>query len=160
MPWSAAGPGAVLFLNAPLVNPTGSIYEERELRDILEVAQKARATVVLDAVFAGLEFPGETSAWLLEQALPADAQPDLVVLAGISKELAAGGLRLRLRLHPQRGDRRLAQSLTHPPAARHLVLRRPPDAGRMPAALARQPRGAAPHAAAAAGARRAPVPTS
>ena len=90
---AASGPGAVVFLNAPLVNPTGSIYEERELRDILEVAHKARAAVVLDAVFSGLEFPGETSAWLLEQVMPPDAQPDLVVLAGISKELAAGGLR-------------------------------------------------------------------
>ena len=90
---AASGPGAVVFLNAPLVNPTGSIYEERELREILEVAHKARAAVVLDAVFSGLEFPGETSAWLLEQVMPPDAQPDLVVLAGISKELAAGGLR-------------------------------------------------------------------
>jgi methionine S-methyltransferase len=90
---AGTGPGAVLFLNAPLVNPTGSIYEERELRDIFEVAHRARAAVVLDAVFSGLEFPGETSAWLLEQALPGEAQPDLVVLAGISKELAAGGLR-------------------------------------------------------------------
>ena len=82
---AGSGPGAVLFLNAPLVNPTGSIYEERELREIFEVAHRARATVVLDAVFSGLEFPGETSAWLLEQAVPADSQPELVVLAGIRR---------------------------------------------------------------------------
>ena len=84
---------AVVFLNAPLVNPTGSLYQERELIEILEVAGSMRAAVVVDSVFLGLEFPGETNAWDLEQAFPARGLPDIIVLGGISKELAAGGLR-------------------------------------------------------------------
>jgi methionine S-methyltransferase len=80
-----------LFLNAPVVNPTGGLYSADEISALLAVAARHRTRVVLDAIFSGLEFE-ETVPWELEAVL-SNHSLDLVVLGGISKELAAGGLR-------------------------------------------------------------------
>ncbi|MEM6457263.1 MAG: aminotransferase class I/II-fold pyridoxal phosphate-dependent enzyme, partial [Acidobacteriota bacterium] len=80
-----------LYLNGPVVNPTGSLYGHDELAELLAVASKHRARVVLDVLFSGLEHHGRET-WDLDAVLAAHAL-DLVVLGGVSKELAAGGLR-------------------------------------------------------------------
>jgi methionine S-methyltransferase len=81
-----------LFLNGPVVNPTGSLYSADEIADLLDVATRHRARIVLDVLFSGLEFEEPPEPWDLEPLLQ-DQPTDLVVLGGISKELAAGGLR-------------------------------------------------------------------
>ncbi|MEM8963572.1 MAG: aminotransferase class I/II-fold pyridoxal phosphate-dependent enzyme [Acidobacteriota bacterium] len=80
-----------VYLNGPVVNPTGSLYGHDEIAELLAVASKHRARVVLDVLFSGLEHHGRVS-WDLDTVLASHAL-DLVVLGGVSKELAAGGLR-------------------------------------------------------------------
>lgn len=80
-----------IYLNGPIVNPTGAIYSEDEVSQLLSVAARHNACVVIDAIFSGLEYDKEVH-WHLGRILSAH-RVDLVVLGGISKELAAGGLR-------------------------------------------------------------------
>jgi methionine S-methyltransferase len=79
-----------VYLNFPVVNPTGSIYTPSELTALLNVLKKRQAKVVIDSIFAGLEF-GEAVPYSLDAHI---WQMPLVILGGISKEYAAGGLRL------------------------------------------------------------------
>src|SRR6185369_12335659 len=102
-----------LFLNAPVANPNGSLYSSDELAALLAVAARHRARVVLDILFSGLEFE-EAVPWDLETALSQHAL-DLVVLGGMSKELAAGGLRFGFAWC--RGEE-MSQALTRGVAAR------------------------------------------
>lgn len=93
----ASGP-AWVYLNAPVVNPTGAIYSAAELDQLLQVASEAEATVILDAVFAGLEHDAlEHDATARTAGRHRTSNPwtagKFVLLGGISKELAAGGLR-------------------------------------------------------------------
>jgi methionine S-methyltransferase len=85
-----------LFLNGPVINPTGSLYTGDDVAALLAVAARHRARVILDVIFSGLEFAEMPVPW----GVPWDLEPvlaehplDLAVLGGISKELAAGGLR-------------------------------------------------------------------
>ncbi len=82
-----------LYLNAPVVNPSGAVYGSGELSDLLKMAASLRITVVLDTIFSGLEF--EPPALPVDLASTLKANPDLalIVLGGVSKEFAAGGLR-------------------------------------------------------------------
>ena len=85
-----AGPGAWVILSAPVVNPTGAVYSSIELDALMAAASEHSAIVVLDSVFSGLEFEPN-------QTLPrANWAPGSrwAVLGGVSKEFAAGGLRL------------------------------------------------------------------
>ncbi|HEX6899330.1 MAG TPA: aminotransferase class I/II-fold pyridoxal phosphate-dependent enzyme [Thermoanaerobaculia bacterium] len=88
----ARAPRPWLFLNGPVVNPTGSLYSAEEIAALLDVATRHRARIVLDILFSGLELEEPPEPWDLEPLLQ-DQPTDLVVLGGISKELAAGGLR-------------------------------------------------------------------
>jgi methionine S-methyltransferase len=88
----ANGGDAWVFLNAPISNPTGSIYDEEEVIHILETARKYRAKVVLDTVFSGLEHAGAYMPYALEPFF-ADKSFALVAIGGVSKEFAAAGLR-------------------------------------------------------------------
>lgn len=85
-----------LFLNGPVINPTGSLYTGDDVAALLAVAARHRARVILDVIFSGLEFEELVvpwgGPWDLEPVL-AEHPVDLAVLGGISKELAAGGLR-------------------------------------------------------------------
>ncbi len=80
-----------LYLNGPVVNPTGSLYTAGEIAGLVAVAARHRARIVLDVLFSGLELD-DPEPWDLDAVLR-DQPTDLVVLGGISKELAAGGLR-------------------------------------------------------------------
>ena len=88
-------PGSWLFLNAPIINPTGVIYSQQELSALLKVAAENRVTVVMDCIFSGLEF-GQGLRWDLAADIARFTQTDdarLIIIGGISKEFAAGGLR-------------------------------------------------------------------
>ncbi len=106
---AAAGGPVWLFLNGPIVNPTGAIYSDGEIAEILAVAGARGVPLILDTIFAGLEIApagggprenGEDSengqgrrgggGW---GAALRGTGAEVVVLGGISKELAAGGLR-------------------------------------------------------------------
>ena len=87
-----------LYLNAPVVNPTGAIYSSSEISALLALARERGVPVILDTIFAGLEFPGHESVWnlrdLVQRGGTTGGRLELALLGGISKELAAGGLRL------------------------------------------------------------------
>lgn len=105
-----------LFLNGPVVNPTGSLYQSDEMAALLAVAAKHRARVVIDVLFSGLEHV-EGVSWDLGPAL-ADHALSLVVLGGVSKELAAGGLRFGFAwCHGEAIERSVARGLTSTPHA-------------------------------------------
>jgi len=89
-----------LFLNGPIVNPTGALYSAGEIAALLAVAGARGVPVILDTIFSGLELPTSD-----DEAAEADRSTgswgrtlgetgaEVVVLGGLSKELAAGGLR-------------------------------------------------------------------
>lgn len=87
--------GAWLFLNAPVVNPTGAIYTQTELTELLHVAARNQVTVIMDCIFSGLEFD-QTLRWDLSGVVEEFSryrESQLIIIGGISKEYAAGGLR-------------------------------------------------------------------
>ncbi len=87
--------GAWLFLNAPVVNPTGAIYSNQELNQILTFAVENQMYVIMDSIFSGLEFSQDCHQSLSKniQAFSDANQCELVLMGGLSKEHAAGGLR-------------------------------------------------------------------
>jgi|GEM_PF-498696 len=90
---SAEGPPVWLFLNAPVVNPTGALYTPDEIEALLGVAASRRVPVILDAIFSGLELDPDARRWHLD-AMIERTGAEVVVLGGLSKELAAGGIRM------------------------------------------------------------------
>jgi len=90
-----AHPASWLFLNAPINNPTGAIYTQKEITELIKIAAEHDVTLVMDCVFSGLEFD-ESLAWDLSQnfhQISHSQNSRLVIMGGISKEFAAGGLR-------------------------------------------------------------------
>jgi len=83
--------GCWLFLNAPTVNPTGAIYSKAELSELLSITEKYDITVIMDCIFMGLEFD-ESLKWDLSKHSDSRTS-NLIIIGGISKEYAAGGLR-------------------------------------------------------------------
>jgi methionine S-methyltransferase len=84
-----------LFLNAPIINPTGAVYTNIELQEILSLAAQYKTTVIMDSIFSGLEFDPNLSWDISDQVKNeySDTQSHLVIINGVSKEYAAGGLR-------------------------------------------------------------------
>ncbi|MBM3382322.1 MAG: aminotransferase class I/II-fold pyridoxal phosphate-dependent enzyme [Betaproteobacteria bacterium] len=87
-----------LYLNGPIVNPTGVIYSNGEILDLLDVLERHKCGLIFDTIFSGLEFNGKHTHLSLSRFRQARSeQPPaskMIVLGGLSKELAAGGLRL------------------------------------------------------------------
>lgn len=84
-----------LFLNAPVVNPTGAIYSQSELSELITTATQHNTTVIMDSIFSGLEF-SENLSWNLNECIrnfTRSQKAQFVLLGGLSKEYAAGGLR-------------------------------------------------------------------
>lgn len=86
-----------LYLNAPIVNPTGAVYTNGEIMDLLDVLRKHDCGLIMDTIFSGLEFKENASNLKLSRfatnnsAIKRDVR--IIILGGLSKELAAGGLR-------------------------------------------------------------------
>jgi methionine S-methyltransferase len=76
-----------------VVNPTGAVYAAAELSDLLSVCKAHRAVVLLDTLFHGLEFHTGHVPFHLGAATTSSQLPGMVLLGGVSKEFAAGGLR-------------------------------------------------------------------
>jgi methionine S-methyltransferase len=86
-----------LYLNAPIVNPTGAVYTNGEMIDLLDVLEQHGCGLVLDTIFSGLEFNKRlTQINLSRFRRPDQSGPTgikMILMGGLSKELAAGGLR-------------------------------------------------------------------
>ncbi len=81
---------AWLVLNGPIVNPTGALYTQQELEQLLVIADQYQATVIIDAIFSGLEFDSSQSSRMLGSMTNGGR---LLLMSGVSKEYSAGGLR-------------------------------------------------------------------
>ncbi len=83
----AATPGTkVIFLSNPN-NPTGRVMDEGELREVVEIARRAGAWLIVDEVYAGLEWVGRRApsvAGLYERG---------ITTGSVSKALGLQGLR-------------------------------------------------------------------
>lgn len=86
-----------LYLNAPIVNPTGAIYTNGELIDLLDVLAKHNCGLVVDTIFSGLEHNKRSSNINLNRFRALNhnlgSKVKIFIMGGLSKELAAGGLR-------------------------------------------------------------------
>ncbi|MEY2988559.1 MAG: hypothetical protein RJB13_2080 [Pseudomonadota bacterium] len=93
----SASPSRWLYINGPVVNPTGAVYSNGELIDIIEVLRSHKCNLIMDTVFSGLEFNKKQMSIHLERNIdPAggsECDVTILLLGGLSKELAAGGLR-------------------------------------------------------------------
>lgn len=90
---SASAQAPWIYLNLPAVNPTGALYETEEVAELLAWADKKGATVIFDTIFSGLEFDPKKRHFPLGTLLARHPGLHWVLLGGISKECAAGGLR-------------------------------------------------------------------
>ncbi|KAF5202915.1 Methionine s-methyltransferase [Thalictrum thalictroides] len=87
-----------LYLSGPTINPTGLLYSDKEIAEILSVCAKFEARVVIDTSFSGLEFNTEGwGGWNLEDSLSklsVSGSPSFGVslLGGLSFEMLTGGL--------------------------------------------------------------------
>lgn len=79
-----------LFLNFPLVNPTGALYTDKEIEELFTLFISEEVTVIIDTVFSGLEFNGVQRIDLNKYA---EKGLKFALIGGVSKEFSAGGLR-------------------------------------------------------------------
>jgi aspartate/methionine/tyrosine aminotransferase len=84
-----------IFLNAPIVNPTGAKYSLEECEQIFRVAEKFKSYLIIDTIFSELEYQKEESCYNI-QKLVSSKFPNLkfLLMGGLSKELSSGGLRI------------------------------------------------------------------
>lgn len=94
-----------LYFNAPVTNPTGSIYSNLEIESILATCKEHKCSVAIDAIFSGIEYPGHQNAWSIGSSWSSIALEregvDLLLLGGLSKEFAAAGLRFGYMSSPR-----------------------------------------------------------
>lgn len=87
-----------LYIAGPTVNPTGAIYTNTEIGEILAVCKHHGARVILDTSFSGLEFNHDPKfvKWNLAEAGLQPHQKSspyaIAVLGGFSTGLMTGGL--------------------------------------------------------------------
>ncbi len=79
-----------IFLNFPLVNPTGACWSNEQLESILTLDEIRNSRLIIDTVFSGLEFKGPGSFPILTEK---EVELNYILLGGISKEYSAGGIR-------------------------------------------------------------------
>ncbi|KAI8532014.1 hypothetical protein RHMOL_Rhmol11G0179900 [Rhododendron molle] len=87
-----------VYICGPTINPTGLVYTNEEMENILSVCAKFGARVIIDTSFSGLEFHSEDSnGWDLEHSLAklnSSGLPTFCVslLGGLSLKMLTGGL--------------------------------------------------------------------
>ncbi|XP_042392950.1 methionine S-methyltransferase-like [Zingiber officinale] len=86
-----------LYLCGPTVNPTGLLYSNNEIKEILSVCAKYGVKVVIDTSFSGLDFCADGwSRWDLQACLSSltciNSSFCVSLLGGLSFELLTGGL--------------------------------------------------------------------
>lgn len=89
-----------VYISGPTINPTGLLYSNKEMEDILSVCAKFGARVLIDASFSGLEYDIDNwDAWNLEPSLAklyssSNSTFCVSLLGGLSLEMLTGGLTL------------------------------------------------------------------
>ncbi|XP_052206046.1 LOW QUALITY PROTEIN: methionine S-methyltransferase [Diospyros lotus] len=87
-----------LYISGPTINPTGLIYSNKEMENILNICAKFGARVILDTSFSGFEYdPRGQDDWHLEQSLAklnSSAEPSFCVslLGRVDFKILTGGL--------------------------------------------------------------------
>ena len=81
----------VVFLNAPIINPTGSVYTRSELCEILKVIEAHKGAVILDTAFFALDYATDMQKGCFSKIL--DHGIEWAIMGSVSKLFAAGGLR-------------------------------------------------------------------
>ncbi|KAJ0977200.1 hypothetical protein J5N97_012674 [Dioscorea zingiberensis] len=86
-----------LYISGPTVSPTGMLYSNKEMQQILFICADMGVRVVIDTSFSGLEFREEGWAgWDLQQSLShvkcANSSFSVSLIGGLSFELLTGGL--------------------------------------------------------------------
>ncbi|KAL3515784.1 hypothetical protein ACH5RR_022686 [Cinchona calisaya] len=86
-----------IYISGPTVNPTGLIYSNEEIKDILSVCAKFGARVIIDTSFSGVEYNNHWGGWELKAtlaALTSPAKPSFCVslLGGLFLKMLTGGL--------------------------------------------------------------------
>lgn len=84
-----------LFLNFPLINPTGVFWEDSNMRDLLKAKGIENTRLIIDTVFSGLEFNGIQKSSVFSEF---ENSLKMIILGGISKEYSAGGIRFGFAL--------------------------------------------------------------
>jgi methionine S-methyltransferase len=79
-----------LFLNFPLINPTGAFWDDSKMEKLLNVKGIENTKLIIDTVFSGLEFQGIKPSCVFSKW---EDRLKLILLGGISKEYSAGGIR-------------------------------------------------------------------
>ncbi|WP_397601520.1 aminotransferase class I/II-fold pyridoxal phosphate-dependent enzyme [Silvanigrella sp.] len=84
-----------IYLNLPIVNPTGAKYSKQEFIEIFKVAEKHDAVLILDTIFSELEFQKSDEAYDISSIIKNySSKLKFILLGGLSKELSSGGLRI------------------------------------------------------------------
>ncbi|KAK9161929.1 hypothetical protein Syun_002831 [Stephania yunnanensis] len=86
-----------VYISGPTINPTGLLYSDKEIQDILSVCAKFGARVVIDTSFSGLEFNSiGWDGWKLEDSLSNLSSTNksfcVSLLGSLSFEMLTGGL--------------------------------------------------------------------
>jgi methionine S-methyltransferase len=114
-----------LYLNGPIVNPTGAIYSNGEILDLLDVLEQHSCGLIFDTIFSGLEFSKKQMHMTLSRFRAARSEQQnnckMIVMGGLSKEIAAGGLRFGWAVSD---DEEIAQGLrSRVPGTPHATVR-------------------------------------
>ena len=84
-----------IYLNFPIVNPTGAKYSKQEFIEIFKVAEKHDSILILDTIFSELEFNKHDEIFDIYSIIKNySAKLKFILLGGLSKELSSGGLRI------------------------------------------------------------------
>ncbi|KAG0501751.1 hypothetical protein HPP92_001823 [Vanilla planifolia] len=86
-----------VYISGPTISPTGLLYSNNEIHELLSVCANFGARVVIDTTFSGLEFRTEDwTRWDLQSCLSElpclSSSFSLCLLGGLSFELLTGGL--------------------------------------------------------------------
>lgn len=87
-----------VYISGPTINPTGLIYSNEEITNLLQICAKNGATVILDTSFSGMEFNSKGfKSWNLGATLEkiSSASPAfcLAFLGGLFSTVLTGGIR-------------------------------------------------------------------
>ena len=109
-----------MYLQYPILNPSGQLLQAEELNALLKVIQSHQAKVIIDTVFGGLLYSESklhvrNEVYTLAGSSDRSENIDAVVIGGPSKEYAAGGLRVGFAWSTNKEILTwLSQNLSHP----------------------------------------------
>ena len=86
-----------VYISGPTINPTGFLYSDDDIRELLSVCARFGARVVIDTSSSGLEFQANgSSQWNLDRCVstvkPSKPSFSVVLLGELSFELTTAGL--------------------------------------------------------------------